>query len=302
MPKGTVNDQNAKPYNSPMRRYDPHGIPGEKEGDVPNGNQNGKKEHRILEVLYERSAFIHQWFLLSTYKCLTFQSNYTILSTERMLPVQLLHRIFESISPKEYKEMEAVLQIRQKEIPKGGVLLRQSDRRRFVFLLLKGSAHAVRYAPDGRETDYTQLSQGDLLSEASDFIRSDRQENTVFADTPCTVLYFSYEALKRADHPTAQKILWALYDSFAAQYAQIQQRVTYLTCSSLREKLLRYLNDHGAEGEWFEIPLSRSAMASYLFCDRTALCRELSKLKSEGFLEYRKNKFRILPPGIAKSD
>ena len=87
-----------------------------------------------------------------------------------MLPVQLLYCIFESLSTKEYNELQDTLQIKKAEIPKGSVLTHPLERQRYVFLLLEGKAHAVRYASNGRETDYVLLQKGELLSEAADLL------------------------------------------------------------------------------------------------------------------------------------
>lgn len=216
--------------------------------------------------------------------------------------MQLLSRIFESLSTKEYNELEDILRIKKAVIPKGGFLTPSSDRHRYVFLLLEGKAHAVRYASNGRETDYILLQKGDLLSESADLLAETDAEYTIFADAVCTVLYFPFEALKGCGHPIAQKLLWALCEAFSEQCTRLRRRSAYLTCAGLREKIMLYLSDFHATGEWFEIPLDRNALASYLFCDRTALSRELSRLKKEGYLEFRKNKFRILPAGITKND
>ena len=219
-----------------------------------------------------------------------------------MLPVQLLHRYFESVPTKEFEELKVALQIGQKEIPKGGALLRPSERSRYVFLLLSGEAHAVCYASDGREVDYTVFKAGDLLSEASDYLRGCKNECSVFADTDCTVLYFPYEVLEKSDHPLSPHVSKALWYSFAVQYEALKQRVRHLTCGSLREKIISYLDRETHGTEWFEIPLDRSGLASYLFCDRTALCRELSCMKKEGIIDFKKNKFCFLRLGIAKND
>ena len=40
--------------------------------------------------------------------------------------------------------------------------------------------------------------------------------------------------------------------------------------------------------------MDRETMAAYLGIDRSALSRELSRMRSEGLLEFRKNHFRLL--------
>ena len=43
----------------------------------------------------------------------------------------------------------------------------------------------------------------------------------------------------------------------------------------------------------FKIPFDRQQMANYLNVDRSALSKELSKMKSEGLIDYHKNTFTV---------
>ena len=47
-------------------------------------------------------------------------------------------------------------------------------------------------------------------------------------------------------------------------------------------------------GEPFDIPFDREAMAGYLNADRSALSRELSRMKSEGIIDYYRSTFRLV--------
>lgn len=45
---------------------------------------------------------------------------------------------------------------------------------------------------------------------------------------------------------------------------------------------------------YFELPLGRSELAEYLCTDRSALARELARMKEDGLIDYDRNAFRIL--------
>ena len=47
------------------------------------------------------------------------------------------------------------------------------------------------------------------------------------------------------------------------------------------------------ESKYFEIPLGRIELADYLCTDRSALTRELGKMRQEGLIDYDKNLFRL---------
>ena len=56
-----------------------------------------------------------------------------------------------------------------------------------------------------------------------------------------------------------------------------------------------YLADRSAEGgATFSLGSTRENLADFLGVNRSALCRELSRMKAEGILDYYRDTFRIL--------
>ena len=64
---------------------------------------------------------------------------------------------------------------------------------------------------------------------------------------------------------------------------------------TIRGKVLAYLNSVALQsgGHRFDIPFDRQQLADYLNVDRTALSKELGKMKSEGLITFEKNHFEI---------
>ena len=84
---------------------------------------------------------------------------------------------------------------------------------------------------------------------------------------------------------------------FHALILPILINVTYLLIlKSLRSKLCAYLlgQAKAAGADTFSIPFSRAGLAEYLNCERSALCREISRMRAEGLIETYKNSFKIL--------
>ena len=77
-------------------------------------------------------------------------------------------------------------------------------------------------------------------------------------------------------------------------------RTTANTLSQLKigekAKLLTYLSIQAQlqKSRYVQLPLGRVELAEYLCVDRSALTRELVKMKEAGLIEYDKNCFRIL--------
>ena len=76
----------------------------------------------------------------------------------------------------------------------------------------------------------------------------------------------------------------------------LMRKVEVVSKRTIREKLLAYLSIQAQihESRYFEIPLGRVELAEYLCVDRSALTRELVKMKDDRLIDYDKNCFRIL--------
>ena len=70
---------------------------------------------------------------------------------------------------------------------------------------------------------------------------------------------------------------------------------TRLGQKRLRDKLKLYLGSlNRSEDGYAHIPLSRTALSEFLYADRSAVSRELSRMKAEGMIELYRNHVRII--------
>ena len=212
--------------------------------------------------------------------------------------MQHFELLVELISKNEYAEAREELQIKMLDVPKGGMLPQSEGEHGLVVVLCAGCAHGVSYSSEGREVEYLLYKPWDVIGGFGSY----KSEHSVFADLACTVMTFSYEKLLASTHKFSREFLIALLEALSRKCVESQKRTRYLTCATLREKIFTYLSDLSVEEEWFEVPLDRNALAAYLFCDRSALCRELSAMKKDGIIDFRKNRFCIHLSGIPKSD
>jgi CRP-like cAMP-binding protein len=70
----------------------------------------------------------------------------------------------------------------------------------------------------------------------------------------------------------------------------------HITKRTTKEKLLSYLSEQSKinGNSSFAIPFNRQELADYLSVERSALSAEMSKLKAEAIINYRKNHFELL--------
>ncbi len=76
----------------------------------------------------------------------------------------------------------------------------------------------------------------------------------------------------------------------------LNNRISYLVLKRTRARISKYLLDKYRikKEDTFKINLNREDMAKFLSITRPALSRELSRMKKEKIIDYKKNEFHIL--------
>ena len=85
-----------------------------------------------------------------------------------------------------------------------------------------------------------------------------------------------------------------LIGQIAQKYWAQRRRLGYLSVSSLRGRIAMYLLDCSGGAATFCLGLSRENMADYLCVNRSALSRELGRMKRDGLIDFYRDTFRIL--------
>ncbi len=78
----------------------------------------------------------------------------------------------------------------------------------------------------------------------------------------------------------------------------LMEKIEITSKKTLREKILCYLSIEAqrARSSYFEIPLGRVGLADYLCADRSALTRELNRMRDEKLIDFDRNMFRVMKP------
>lgn len=96
--------------------------------------------------------------------------------------------------------------------------------------------------------------------------------------------------------PAQARFMSNLLAMMAEKNRLLTEKIRYLTQRSTRQKIVLYLSDLARKKgkATFSLPFNRQQMADFLSVDRSALSAELSKMKKEGLIDYRKDKFTLL--------
>ena len=183
---------------------------------------------------------------------------------------------------------------------RGELLLMAGYETRELGIVLEGEITAAKPMPDGSAVVMTHMGPGGVFADVLAGGRS-KSPVTVTAALPCRVLYLPCEALLRpcgAMHSAHLQLLHNWLDTISSKYFALDRRLELLCCKSLRGRICLWLLEQReqAGADTFTTPLTRAELASYLNCDRSALCRELSRMQEAGLVELFRRSFKLPDP------
>lgn len=136
--------------------------------------------------------------------------------------------------------------------------------------------------------DITPLVSGDITDTTGGMPR--RPESRKVGDT--VVARAPGGTLSDADRVIAARLLTLA----ARKNLALSERIFCTSPKHIRERVSVYLAGQSARAgsRRFRIPYDRQQMADYLGVERTALSKELSKMRADGLIAFRKNEFTLL--------
>ena len=208
--------------------------------------------------------------------------------------------LFRNITYEEYLRMLTCFQAVQKSYPAAELVYDFSAvRTDAIGVVERGSASLIRIDEEGVSTVLEEMGPGGVFGRDLAFAGSAEDSLEVVARTPCDVLFIDYPHLfhrceKACTHHSilVQNMLGLLSDKAQA----LSERVDVLSRRSIREKLLCYFRqlDEKSGGAPCALPFSFSVLADYIATDRSAMMRELRRLKEEGILRTEGRKITLL--------
>lgn len=219
-----------------------------------------------------------------------------------MLSQQELEKspLFQDISYEEYRSLLTCFQAVQKSFRSDDLIYDfSSPKNDAVGIVERGCAALIRIDEEGVATVMEELGPGGVFGRTLAFAGSSGDSLQVVCRTPCDVLFIDYpHMLKRCEHACGhhsvlvQNMLRLMNDKAQA----LSQRVDVLSRRSIREKLLCYFRQLSkkAGSNTFVLPFSLSTLADYIATDRSAMMRELKRLREEGIVRSDGRQFTLL--------
>lgn len=207
--------------------------------------------------------------------------------------------LFKNVQKTDILSMLQCLGAKKCSYKKGEILFLTGDQVPGVGIIMKGSIQIVQDDVAGNQAIVGQLSAGDLFAETFICAGAKQSPVTVTALSPCEVLFLQLERLITTCSSACSfhsRLIENLLRILAAKNIYMAKKNRLLSQRTIHEKLRRFFMDRIEEtgAHVFEVELSRNQLADYLCVDRSALSRELSKMKADGMIEFDKKDFKVI--------
>lgn len=197
--------------------------------------------------------------------------------------------LFTDILPEEQERMRVCFQAREFSFQNHEIIFAYSHTMNKIGLILSGRAVLYYCDEEGNQYMIDELKKDAVFGEPF-LLPADSQNYYVQAEEETRVIFIDYtHVIKRCENACRHhsQLVSNLLQMIALQSRQQVQRIYVLSRTTIRKKIMAYLEGLSEEQQSLKIrlPLSYTDLAGYLSVDRSAMTRELKSLEKEGFLE-----------------
>jgi len=214
------------------------------------------------------------------------------------LPFIQSTELFNGIDPVKVEAMLSCVSAEIRSVRKGCIILMTGDAPEHFGVVLTGQVHIVHEDYDGNRSLIAVISPGGIFAEAVCCAGVSESPVTVIVDHDSTVLLLSFKRILHICPSSCsfhKKLIENMLGILASKNLSLQSHMEILSMKSVRSRVLRYIESFSPKkGHEIIIPLNREELANYLCVDRSALSHELMRMKKDGLIDYRKNRFILM--------
>ncbi len=205
--------------------------------------------------------------------------------------------LFAGMSPEEITGLLEALSARERSFIKGEYILRAGETTQEMGLVLSGSVLVENNDIWGNRTILNLFGPGEFFGEVYALLPGEPLLVDVCANRESRILMLCLPDLEQQNgNPSFARLLSNLLLICAGRNLMLSGRAFHISPKTIRGRIMAYLNSISLKkhARAFEIPFDRQQMADYLNVERTALSKELGKMKKDGLIDFAHHYFEIL--------
>ena len=207
--------------------------------------------------------------------------------------------LFNGIAPDERVTMLGCIGYHIGTFKKGEIVAFEEEHIKRIGIVLSGAVDMIKEDLWGNKTMLVRIRKDELFGETFACGEDNISVVTFLVSEDAEILFLPFDRVMHSCTMACMfhhRLIENMVKIIANKNRDLLRKLEIISKRNLREKILAYLSIHAQtqNSRYFEIPLGRVELAEYLCADRSALTRELSKMKDDGLIDYDKNCFKIL--------
>lgn len=216
---------------------------------------------------------------------------------EKYFSVIRFSPLFDGIYVDAMRHILCCLEARVQDFDRGEVIYHYGDVIDSAGIVLEGKVALVAHGFGGEESSIQVAVPPQSFGCAHSCLIGQKSENIIEARKKAKVMFVKLSRLLRLEAIGCRYVAQMtanLVKQIAAENLEQGRRIHVMGQKSIRRKLLMHLEQSATKSECGLSSLSRQELADYLGTDRSALCREIGKMRDEGFIDCCRNAIKIV--------
>ena len=207
--------------------------------------------------------------------------------------------LFDGLSNDETSSLISCMGARTKTVERDEAIITEGDPSNIVGIVTSGKLQIYKEDMSGFQTIISEVVPGEMFGEVFACAGVKEMPVSIYAAEKSTVMLIDFKRFLTTCSnacPFHSKVIQNLLQVVSQKALYLNKRIEIMSKRSIRDKLLCYLTiEHGRKkDEHFTIPFNRQQLADYLCVERSALSAEMSRMKKEKIIDYKKNEFWLL--------
>lgn len=205
--------------------------------------------------------------------------------------------LFEHIENNEVLNLLQCIGIKTKVFKKNASILKSSAKIDYLGVILSGNAIITKTDSSGNKTIVEHLKVNDIFGHNIVCLGTNKSPVDITAQNECEILFLPFEKVITPCEklcPYHLQLIKNIMKMISKRNSVLNDKIDIIGQKTTRDKILALLETYKSEEKIFSIPYSREEMAKFLCVDRSAMSRELCRMRDEGILRFHKNHFEML--------
>lgn len=207
--------------------------------------------------------------------------------------------LFKGVTCEECSKMLNCFKSEIRRYSAGELICNYADTEKYVGIVTNGSVNIIRTDENGNNSLLEHLEENGIFGKYIAYAAAAGDGIYVECDAPCEVVFIGSEHItKRCSNACEchSRVVENMFDIVTKKSVELSRHLYVLSSRTTRDKLLSYfrLMCEEYENSVIELPFSSTALAEYLCVDRSAMTRELKRLKDEKIITMDKRTVTLL--------